>query len=557
MNDHGPRTPRRRAFLVGAPAVGISAVASSLAVTEPAAAAGETPLTTAQLGAANGVAPLDEAKKLPVANVPTDDGHAPASVRSLYIRARDRAITSSVSSDQSTAVQTAVNEAATAGARLVFQPGVYRVADIRLPPYAWVAGLGSAHSLAQASANQQTVKFQPADKSKSVFRIGGEGSKGDHAIRLEDFTIEAKSEAPFIHQHSGFEVTMSNLFLYASDPAPALVIDAASNCRYIDIQIQGCGSQDWPALMFSSGGHPWGPADGQMSNTNDFERLRVERCVGSAMSIGLGDNWNDSFAEFTRLITPHFERKASDTSTPLLRIGNIRSLDILAPMFYGGKGGAVSHEQSTDTSTLHRGRGDGDWGGISLLGGTVIGNAAGSGTGSTQGVRLVNGNGFYSAGTKFIRCDTAVRIEKEYGPDVSVDPALAQFGLLSGVGADGNSRPGRIPVLNDLRGDAWAPTIKHDSPSGAGASGTATGDERSGTITLVPGTSPKAGPHCVLNFKRNRRSSHRTVTLEPLNGAAVDAGAYVNAIWDGAFQISFRSAPSAGTEYKFSYRQID
>ncbi|NPT53035.1 hypothetical protein GNZ10_25585 [Ralstonia sp. 3N] len=112
-------------------------------------------------------------------------------------------------------------------------------------------------------------------------------------------------------------------------------------------------------------------------------------------------------------------------------------------------------------------------------------------------------------------------------------------------------------MLNDLRGDAWAPTIKHDPPSGAGASGTASGDERSGTVTLVPGASPKAGPHCVLNFKRNRRNSRRTVTLEPMNAAGVDAGAYVNAIWDGYFQISFRSPPTTGTEYKFSYRQID
>lgn len=557
MNSNGARNSQRRAFLVGGPAIGLSAVATSLVATEAAAAAGDAPLTVAQLGTANGVAPLDGAKKLPVANVPTEDGQAPASVGSLFLRARDRSIKPNTTADQSAAVQAAVDEAATAGARLVFQPGFYRVADILLPPYAWVAGLGSAHSLAQASSNQQTVKFQPADKSKPVFRIGGEGSKGIHAIRLEDFTIEAKSEAPFIHQHEGFEVTMSNLFLFASDPAPALVIDAASNCRYIDIQVQGCGSEDWPAVMFVQGGHAWRSHDGQYANTNDFERLRIERCTGSAMSIGLGDNWNESFAEFTRIVTPHFERKASATTAPLLRVGNVRSLDIVAPMFYGGKGGALSHEQSTDYSNLHSGRGDGDWGGVSLLGGTIIGNASGSGSGSTQGVTLVTGNGFYSAGTKFIRCDTAVRIEKDYGPDVSVDPALAQFGLLSGVGADGNSRPGRIPVLNDLRGDAWAPTIKHDSPSGAGASGTASGDERSGTITLVPGTSPKAGPHCVLNFKRNRRSSHRTVAIEPINGAAVDAGAYVNSIWDGAFQISFRSAPSAGTEYKFSYRQFD
>lgn len=209
MNHHGPRSPHRRAFLVGGPAVGISTIAASLAAAEPAAAAADSPLTEARIGAANGVAPLDTSKKVPLANLPTDDGHAPASVQSLYIRARDREITAYTSADQSAAVQAAVNEAAATGVRLLFQPGVYRVADIRLPPYSWVAGLGSAHSLAQASSNGQTVKFQPADKSKSVFRIGGEGSSGDHAIRLEDFTIEARSNAPFIHQHTGFEVTMS------------------------------------------------------------------------------------------------------------------------------------------------------------------------------------------------------------------------------------------------------------------------------------------------------------------------------------------------------------
>lgn len=309
--------------------------------------------------------------------------------------------------------------------------------------------------------------------------------------------------------------------------------------------------------MFSSGGHPWGPAQSQVSNTNDFERLRIERCVGSAMSIGFGDNWGDSFAEFTRLVTPHFERRASDTAAPLLRVGNVRSLDIVAPMFYGGLGGAISQEQSTDYSNVNNGRGDGDWGGISLLGGTVIGNSAASGKGSTQGVRLVTGNGFHSSGTKFLRCDTAVRIENEYGPDVSVDPALAQFGLFAGVGPDGDTRPGRIPVLDDRRGDSWAPTVKQDPPSGVGASGSTSGSERSGTIVLKAGTSPKAGPQCVVIFKRNRRSSHRTVTLEPMNAAAVDAGAYVNAIWEGSFQISFRATPTAGTEYKFSYRQID
>lgn len=544
---------RRRTFLKSATA-GVAGAAAAVAVGGKPAAALDDALPSSQKGAANGVAPLDANKKIPLSNIPTLDGKQPASVESLAIRARDRSISSSDVLDQSEAVQAAINEAARAGARLVFQAGRYMVQNVRLPSHSWIAGISTSSAYDPKTSD---VQFVPVRESKeAVFWWGGSDPRRDEdqAVRLENFAMIGRSNSygPLLHQRSGFEIQIENVFLRNCINAPGMIIDAASNCRYVDLQLQNCGTADFPALLMNEAEHPWRSSDALISNTNDFERLRIERCPNMAMSIGHGDDWNRAFAEFTRLHAPHFETNAPATATgPLLRVGNIRSLDIVAPMMFAGPGGAISHEQSDNGTNIHAGRGDGDYGGITLVAGTVIGRAK-----NPYGVRLSRGNGFYAVGTRFIRYavdGAAVKIESTYGPDVVVGTNLHQYGMLAGKGPDGQTRPGMLRDVLDERGDAWAPTGKVDPPSGTGATLTATGTDRRGSFEVKTGTGVAAGPQGSVLFRRVMGRPPRSVVLMPRNDAAAKVGAWVVKTWPTSFQLSFANAPKESTSYLFDY----
>ncbi|MEN2742885.1 hypothetical protein ABCS02_34360 [Microbacterium sp. X-17] len=544
-------TTQRRAFL-GAAAAGIAGVATSVATATPAAAV-EDSIPASQKGAANGVAPLDGSKKVPVEHIPTEDGKAPASVEHLSIRARDRSIGSTWEADQSEKIQAAVNEAATAGARLVFQKGVYICSNINIPANSWIGSASTPHSL----AGSPPVRIVNKDRADTpIFWWGGDGVNA-YGIRLEGLTFwggMAAVTGPLLHQRTGFEVQIDNVQLLENWHGPGFVIDGASNCRYVDLQVQNCGTTAWPAVMMNHGGHPWPSNSAPYSNTNDFDRLRVERAPNVGMSIGMTDSWDKGSAEFTRLTSPHFETDAqAGVKDALIQVGNVYNLDIVAPTFVAGPGGALSHLEAARSSASRL-----DPGGITVLGGSTVGRYRAPAKSTTAENRtnpymfdLQSGNGFALLGTRvtgYNNDGVAVRIGEKYGPDVQLQPLFRSWGAYN---RDGFA--GRLALASDAR-KSVSPTARVESPAGSDAKVTVTGRDRRGHIEFTPGAGAAKGTQFTFTLTRTLRS-RPVVTLTPENVGNIypSVGAMLKNVYFGSFQVAFATAPEPGRTYTFHY----
>lgn len=538
------RTPRR-AFLGAAAAV----VTASVTAPMPADAA-EDSIPVAQKGAANGVAPLDSQKNIPIEHIPTSDGKQPASVESLVIRARDRSISATDKGDQSERIQAAVDEAASVGARLVFQHGEYVATNIHIPANTWIGSVAPPHSLAGVAP----VRFANVVRADTpVFWWGGEGVDA-YGIRIEGITFRGDNTGvtgPLLHQRSGFEVQLDNVQLLKNWYGPGLVIDGASNCRYVDVQVQNCGTVEWPAVMMNHGGHPWRAAGANMSNTNDFDRLRVERSMNIGMSIGMGGG---SWAEFVRLTSPHFETDAHQyVKDSLIQIGTVYNLDIVAPTFVAGPGGALSHLEPPRSGASRL-----DPGGITIVGGSVVGRyrAPSSSTSAENRtnpfmVDLQSGNGFAMFGTRvtgYSNNGVAVRIGEDYGPDVQLQPLFRQWGAYPKGGS-----AGRLALASDAR-TGVSPLPRIESPAGEGAQASVVGTDRRGRVEFVPGAGAKTGTQFTFVFNRTFRQ-RPVVTLTPENVGYLypSVDSMLKNVSSTSFQVAFATAPEAGRTYAFHY----
>ena len=475
-------------------------------------------------------------------------------------------LVSSNSIDQSALLQELMDGAAAFQKPLHLPPGRIRATGLRVPKNLTIIG-GGFHPYYRRNYNdsedsRQTWIQQPAGATTPLLTIGdyedAEGQYGGSGVTLRNLMLAGTSsaQAPLIHQKQGFEVNLDGVLMYGNIGAPALVIDAASNCKY-NVQIQLCGSDTLPALLFASTGHPWANTAEDwtpLANSNDFDNLRVERSKNQAMWIGVGDNTLTSFAEFTRLTNPHFEAPASEPNVrPLIEVGNIRGLDIVNPFLYGGGDGLLFHDQLPYGDTPGQSyRGDADLGGITIMGGVLLSREGGSSPAQSL-VVLRRGNGFHAVGTKFWRqTHQAVRVDATYGPDVVVDSRQSQYGWDSTtVQPGGHTRPGRVRLIRDNRA-SYRATATTEPPAGGGAKVTVSGDDRQGVVTLTPGSSPGTGPVLKVQFPRTFNEI-RTVVLTPTSQASADNGLYVSNTWATGFQVGLATAAAEGQSVRFNY----
>lgn len=475
-------------------------------------------------------------------------------------------VVSSNNIDQSAVLQVAMDTAAALKKTLYLPPGRIRATNLKVPKNLSIVG-GGYHAYYRRTYNdqesdRQTWVQQITGAPTPLFTIGSyddpEGPHGGSGVTLSNLMIAGTSgaQAPLVHQKQGFEVLLDNVLLYGNIGAPGLVIDAASNCKY-NVQIQLCGSDTLPALLFASTEHPWAnTAEGwaPLANSNDFDNLRVERSKNQAMWIGVGADALSSFAEFTRMTNPHFEAPASEPNVrPMIEVGSIRSLDIVNPFFYGGGDCLLFHNQLPYGDTPGQSyRGDADLGGITVLGGVFLGRTAGNSP--TQSlVVLRGGNGFHAVGTKFWRqTNQAVRIDSTYGPDVVVDSKQSQYGWDSTtIQPGGHTRPGRIRLIRDNR-TGYRASASVEPPAGTGATVTVTGDDYYGTVTLTAGTSPGVGAMVQVLFPRTFNEI-RTVVLTPTSQESASKGLYVSNTWVTGFQVGLAISPTAGQVVRFNY----
>lgn len=548
---HMKSRTHRRVFLGAA----VAGVAATVMPATPVAAV-EDAIPLSQKGAANGVAPLDARKKVPIEHIPTADGKEPASVESLVIRARDRSIGSTWEADQSERIQAAVDEAAAAGARLVFQKGNYIATNIHVPANSWIGSISTTHSM----TGNPPVRLVNKDRSDSpLFWWGGDGV-ADHGIRIEGLTFWGGMDSvtgPLLHQRSGFEVQLDNVQLLQNWHGPGFVIDAASNCRFVDLQVRMCGTPTWPSVMLNHGGHPWRAAGLSRSNTNDFDRLRVELAPNVGMSIGMASSWDEGEAEFTRLTSPHFETDARpDAKDALIQVGNIYNLDVVAPTIVAGPGGALAHLEVERPGASRL-----DPGGITVVGGSIVGRyrAPARDTNKNELIRTTNpfmvdlksGNGFAMLGTRvtgYNNDGVAVRIGQDYGPDVQLRPLFRQWGAYP---KDGSAGP--LTLASDAR-TGVSPVPKAESPAGEDAKVSVQGTDRRGRIEFVPGTGVKTGTQFTLFFNRTFRNRPVvSLTAENVGTVYASVDPMLKNVYPTSFQVAFATAPEVGRTYAFHY----
>ena len=475
-------------------------------------------------------------------------------------------VVSSNNIDQSAVLQIAMDTAAALKKTLYLPPGRIRATNLKVPKNLSIVG-GGYHAYYRRTYNdqesdRQTWIQQITGAPTPLFTIGSyddpEGPYGGSGVTLSNLMIAGTSgaQAPLVHQKQGFEVLLDNVLLYGNIGAPGLVIDAASNCKY-NVQIQLCGSDELPALLFASTEHPWANTEegwAPLANSNDFGNLRVERSKNQAMWIGVGTNTLTSFAEFTRLTNPHFEAPASEPNArPMIEVGSVRALDIVNPFLYGGGDCLLFHNQMPYGDTPGQSyRGDADLGGVTILGGVLLSRTDGNAPAQSL-VVLRGGNGFHAVGTKFWRqTHQAVRIDATYGPDVVVDSKQSQYGWDSTtVQPGGHTRPGRIRLIRDNR-TGYRATASTEPPAGTGATVKVTGDDYYGTVTLTAGTSPGVGGVAQVQFPRTFNEI-RTVVLTPTSQESASKGLYVSNTWATGFQVGLATSPTAGQVVRFNY----
>lgn len=457
--------------------------------------------------------------------------------------------------DQGPAIQSFIEEATANNARALFAPGMYGGNNIRIPRDAYV---GSASGLPHYSSAIKwgPVTFKPSGigVTDPTFIIDRDANGDDASgIVIEDvgFVARGSHTAPLLHQVSGFEVYLSRVFFVGNDAAPALIIDAASNCRYDDVQIQSSGTGEMPAMMFACGGHAWDRAPSHYSNTNDFHRLRIERSANAALWIGVGGTWDTSWSEFTRFLSPHIESPRNDSTSggglgentnPLVQIGSARSIDFVAPFFYGGGEAIIQHKQP---DAVGGGFPTIDTGGVIVTGGTLLSRSGSGHHQADYAVRATSGNGVHLQGTRIKDVAKAgVLIESGYGPDATIDTTAV---------SQGDPTRGRLPLVVDQRA-LWKPSGAVEPPAGNDASCTVTGDDKAGSITFTSGLAETAvGSQFKILFSRDLKQVPRAITVTPRNSAAGGKVFWVSQKWGTGFQVAFSSAPSVSTVHTYDY----
>lgn len=329
--------------------------------------------------------------------------------------------------DCTTAFQRAVNAASGSYGRVLVPNGTWLVGSVTIPKMVRLIGMGADISYygSTSHAGGATLVRDPS-ATKPMLTVNG------HGVTIEGLTLLGKGgAAPLLHVQNGFESRFSRIRLHGV-AGTALHVEQLNNNTWTDVFINDCGSSSAAAMVIRS------PKANTNSNTLTFVNLTIEGSANTALDIGWGNTAQD-FVEFVRFIAPHFEAEQRDGSDPIVRIGNVRSVEFHNALVYGGPGPLVRHDETAGRGAVLRG-------GIRFLGGTLLGTNAKVGRPNDVLVDLVKGDDVAFIGTRFAQyTGSAIRIGSEYGPRVTAGDGV------SGEGYDQQGRPTDRPLLDDRR----------------------------------------------------------------------------------------------------------
>jgi hypothetical protein len=458
-------------------------------------------------------------------------------------------------SDDTAAFASAVAAAAKVRGRVVVPAGTYVIDSLRVPLLVKIQGLGADVSRYGASTDGGVNLRHNPDSSSPMIVVDGNG------VTLENLGMQANgSKAPLLRVDNGFESRFSRLQLSGVN-GTALHVERVNNNYWTDVFVNNCGSESDAAVVVKS------PKTGTNSNTFTCINLTIEASPGTALDLGAGAS-ADYYVEFVRLVGLHIEALQSTTGLdPIVRIGNVRQVEFVSPIIYGGPAPLLEHRQT-------RSRGNPLEAGVRLVGGVLLGADPARVPSPEILVDLVAGDDFALVGTRLGRYSKAgVSIRSSYGPRVSIDPGVRSQSWGTSVPLDDQrvhppehiwSWPGGVSLSRSLAigghllsgsGAAASPTV---SWAGAGAKSgvapTVRGTDVAGVIEFRTGTAPQTGAHVRLTFA-TAFSSPPTVVVTPASAAASGASSYVEAAADHV-DVCLSGVVSAAQTLRFSYQVI-
>lgn len=458
-------------------------------------------------------------------------------------------------SDDTAAFASAVAAAAKVRGRVVVPAGTYVIDSLRVPLLVKIQGLGADVSRYGAATDGGVNLRHSPSSTLPMIIVDGNG------VTLENLGLQANgSKAPLLRVDNGFESRFSRLQLSGVN-GTALHVERVNNNLWTDVFVNSCGSETEAAVVVKS------PKSGTNSNTFTCVNLTIEASPGTALDLASGAS-ADYYVEFVRLVGLHVEAlQAKDGLQPLIRIGNVRQVEFVSPIIYGGPAALIEHRQS-------RGRGNPLEGGIRLVGGILLGSDPARVSSAEILIDLVVGDDFALVGTRLGRFAKAgVMIRSSYGPRVSFDPGVrSQNWGTSKPWEDQRADPpehvwawpGGVTLSRSLvvgehlmgaSGSVSSPKLAW-SAAGAksGAAPTVRGTDVAGVIEFRTGAAPQAGAHVRLTFAK-AFAAPPVVVLSPAVSAASVTPSYVDAAADH-FDVCLTGAVPGSQVLRYNYQIV-
>ena len=362
--------------------------------------------------------------------------------------------------DDTAALQSLINTAAAAGAKVLLPPGVYLVTGLTLSNYAQVEGVSGQTSLlsrnpsAPGNSYLGSVVIRRAPTStSSLITVNGGG------VGLANVTLSGAggtASAPLLDVQYGYEASLDRVRVANQSAGVGAHFGVLNNSTLRRIFVDYCGTASAPAVNFDSRTSP-----SNSNNTTTVYDMHIERAPGAALWVANGTDDTLDYVEALKFFNLHAESpietgtSAPDPSptTALVTVGNGGPVEFIAPYLRQDGGAPVLVHNAQTNAGLVSGTSS-----LKVTGGLITGSKGatlvGAGTAAPATpylVVLTAGNGFSMVGTDLLQAQTAgVKVAAGYGPTVTVQPGLMRT-LSSGQVV------ATVPSISDARTGAADP----------------------------------------------------------------------------------------------------
>lgn len=461
-------------------------------------------IATAQKGAPGGVATLDAS-----GIVPRAQRYVPAVVGET---------------DRTSELQELLNADGARYHRIQLDEGVYVAEGLRL-----------GHMCTLEGAAGGTTRFEAIDQRWGAVTLRRpEGSRSMQPIvtldgagaALRNVTLYSGPTTATAIEVSGFESELDSIRMISGDGI-ALDVALANNPRWRSIYIDNHGSAELPAMRIRSS-----PVGVSTTNNVSIYDLTIERSANVALEVG-----PDAVVEWLRFYGLHVENPLDGrgqqylgNTDPLIHFGNVRRVDVIGGMLYGGPGAIIRHDQPSELPY--------GGGGIKLTNVTLLGADESTSSNANRGLRsaspilveLARGDDFSAVNCSFLRyTDAAVAVGPDYGEKVVLDASNTVAGTeLADARTARRVLAGQV-TAGRLRGDAGQPTVAAARDAGVIAPelDPASADS-AGTVSFGTGAATAAGPLVRIAFAEPF-ARRPIVTVSATNAASAALALYADA----------------------------